>query len=430
MDDSEGDVLAYMAFPAQHRTKLHSANPLERLNKEVKRRADVVGIFPSEASIISLVPSCPRPMTSGRCSTATWASRPWARCLTQRPSTKPCSFHLKPPYLYRQKHSHELADRKESEAKQQRDLVRLYSDPLKDAVTSLRHRLNEIVDQKQARYLLAGAPNTSFHEYKRTSTLYRIAAVLGWIRAIRRERSFLDPQQLSASHEMQAIDAFEKALADGQHVELQRLDELAILWRVSTIAPPRKGPIASLIDGERADFLAMKGAPTASSLSEQDRLELAERCAAIIRQEAGVDIPCDIVAANTKQSTVIFGIKESYIYRDWQAAIGNLMLQEDKRGARHFSVIGFGAFEDMVFQARKDNPSDVARWISRLQRLIFDRDMTRVGMFDARIEQLRRIYDSVGKLESGLEQRIRGTTASQGSLLRSHPSNNTNSHGS
>jgi transposase-like protein len=55
MDDSEDDVLAYMAFPPQHRTKLHSTNTLERLNKEVKRRADVVGIFPSEASIIRLI---------------------------------------------------------------------------------------------------------------------------------------------------------------------------------------------------------------------------------------------------------------------------------------------------------------------------------------------------------------------------------------
>jgi putative transposase len=55
MDDSEHDVLAYMAFPAQHRTKLHSTNPLERLNKEVKRRADVVGIFPGETSITRLI---------------------------------------------------------------------------------------------------------------------------------------------------------------------------------------------------------------------------------------------------------------------------------------------------------------------------------------------------------------------------------------
>ena len=51
MDESEHDVLAYMTFPGQHRAKLHSTNPLERLNKEVKRRADVVGIFPNEASI-------------------------------------------------------------------------------------------------------------------------------------------------------------------------------------------------------------------------------------------------------------------------------------------------------------------------------------------------------------------------------------------
>lgn len=55
MDESEHDVLAYMGFPRQHRTKLHSTNPIERLNKEVKRRADVVGIFPNEASISRLI---------------------------------------------------------------------------------------------------------------------------------------------------------------------------------------------------------------------------------------------------------------------------------------------------------------------------------------------------------------------------------------
>lgn len=55
MDESETDVLAYMTFPAPHRTKLHSVNPLERLNKEVKRRSDVVGIFPNEGSILRLI---------------------------------------------------------------------------------------------------------------------------------------------------------------------------------------------------------------------------------------------------------------------------------------------------------------------------------------------------------------------------------------
>lgn len=43
MDEAEHDVLATMSFPKEHRTKLHSTNPIERLNGEIKRRTDVVG---------------------------------------------------------------------------------------------------------------------------------------------------------------------------------------------------------------------------------------------------------------------------------------------------------------------------------------------------------------------------------------------------
>ncbi|MER8731122.1 IS256 family transposase [Mesorhizobium sp. M1227] len=55
MDEAEHDVLAYMTFPKEHRVKLHSINPIERLNGEIKRRTEVVGIFPNDDAIVRLV---------------------------------------------------------------------------------------------------------------------------------------------------------------------------------------------------------------------------------------------------------------------------------------------------------------------------------------------------------------------------------------
>jgi putative transposase len=54
LERAEDDILAYMAFPRKHWTRIYSTNPLERLNKEVKRRTQVVGVFPDQPSVIRL----------------------------------------------------------------------------------------------------------------------------------------------------------------------------------------------------------------------------------------------------------------------------------------------------------------------------------------------------------------------------------------
>ena len=55
LQQAEHDVTAYASFPRAHWRKIASTNPLERVNKEIKRRSNVVGIFPDDASVIRLV---------------------------------------------------------------------------------------------------------------------------------------------------------------------------------------------------------------------------------------------------------------------------------------------------------------------------------------------------------------------------------------
>jgi putative transposase len=55
MDEAEDDVLAYMSFPPDHWSRIHSTNGLERRNGEVKRRTEVVGIFPNDDALVRLV---------------------------------------------------------------------------------------------------------------------------------------------------------------------------------------------------------------------------------------------------------------------------------------------------------------------------------------------------------------------------------------
>lgn len=306
----------------------------------------------------------------------------------------------------RQKREQELSDRNEARNRAERDVFRIYADPLFEAARSLRFRLDEIINQGRAGYLLSSKAKNEFHEYKRISTLYRVAVLLGWIRAFRRERSYLDPSDARRETEDDAIGKIERALADGHHVESQRLDEFCRLWKLSSNAVPSGGErlrLAAGLNSLTKEFLATRGCLSASDLTDDLKFELVQECAELIAQQTRTEIPTELVRATKAEAVLFLGIKEAYIYRDWQAAIGDLMIVSGSGGSRRFDIIGFGEFEDRYIQSEGlQQTASASRWLKRLEAVFHDLDMTHTGIFDARREQVRNLRQACLDLEAQL----------------------------
>ena len=116
---------------------------------------------------------------------------------------------------------------------QKRGIYEKYAQPLAADAVNLLWRLDEILFVQRGQYLLEDAPPTPFNQYKLISTCYRIAAILGWIRAIRLEQSYLFYGDQAAVEALRnAVIDFESALADSPRVEMRVLNKLADLWKI------------------------------------------------------------------------------------------------------------------------------------------------------------------------------------------------------
>ena len=104
-------------------------------------------------------------------------------------------------------------------------LYRDYANPLANSAQNLFWRLYEILRLKgRGVFLHPDAPRTDFYSYKKISTIYRLASMLAWIRAYKRELSYLPVSDSEMLSELQVeINHFCHALASGLHIEKERV---------------------------------------------------------------------------------------------------------------------------------------------------------------------------------------------------------------
>jgi hypothetical protein len=292
--------------------------------------------------------------------------------------------------------------KRQEKAERKRDIYEKYAQPLAADAVNLLWRLDEILFKQRGQYLLEDAPPTPFNQYKLISTCYRIAAIVGWIRAIRLEQSYLFYGDQAAVDALRgAVGDFESALADGPHVEVHVLRKLAQLWDIEL--PASADVVARLAAEAVADlqhFLAeyrFASYHQLATLDDTKGLEMARRTAGSITSRlGGPPIADDRLVQTCRQALAIIGVRQAWVYRDWQQAIGDLMIRPIEGAARRFDIIGYGAFE-ALFHAAED-PG-----VARLREVVIDVDATSPDPKDFRLQQLRHVARATASLVCSIE---------------------------
>lgn len=277
--------------------------------------------------------------------------------------------------------------RKKTEEKY--DAVKKYANPIIHSSEQLAWRLHEILSFNGA-YLLPNAPQNGFFKYKFESTVYRLCALLGWIQAAKKEQSYI--QGIKTKHHTRvqnAINEFHKRLADGSHLEVSIIDELAKLYKLNlgSLTPNER----SLL-GVQMETIIFRYIPDAVkknvSLLQRDQqtLMLREIMDCVCSKSKLTKVKTQVIEENL--STAINEVSREYcwIYRDWQSAIGDEMIQPIQGANRRFDVIGFSTFQEK----HKDN-----EWLKRVDNLFANLDVSVEDRFDTRVTQLKELFEAL-----------------------------------
>lgn len=307
------------------------------------------------------------------------------------------------------------ADRKTAMA-----VYRNYSDPLLLASVSLFWRFREtLTDTGRGAYLKASGSGSYFDKYKFESTLFRLAVLVGWVRAYRREMTFLSltgGEELSSLKE--ALSRLEGALADGAHVETQRVKSASKLWG---IAIPTEEQELSRIAVKVEQIIKSVGSTSDGDpdllidLKETAQIELCQRIANCLCDQAAIDrLSAEIISETRARAVRSLSIHEAWLYRDFQSGIGDMMIREVSGVSRRFDILGFKEFEALLHS----DDEETKRWMSRLIR-VFDRlDISGADRFDARVQMLENTFLAIIDLLIALTEIDKGRSMYASNIVK------------
>ncbi len=241
--------------------------------------------------------------------------------------------------------------KRQEKIEKKRDIYEKYAQPLGADAANLLWRLNEIFFDQRAHYLRENAPPTPFNEYKVISTCYRIAVLLGWIRAIRLEQSYLlFGDSATFDNIRDAVSRLEIALANSPPVEIEAMKSLARIWNIDLPNDPEHAKrIAAQVNAELQYFLsefALNRYEQFADLGKSKGREVARRAADAMARDGRGSASCGRPSARDLAGGLrCISVKQAWIYREWQQVIGNLMIREIGGAVRRFDIIGYGEFE-------------------------------------------------------------------------------------
>lgn len=277
--------------------------------------------------------------------------------------------------------------------RQRIDVYKNYRNPLVESAVNLCFRLKQIIRDNRRTFLLNDSPKNIFNSYQYISTMYRICALIGWIRASKKEWSYYEVSKTEDKYKSinDALFRFENCLADGQDIEHSRIVALGKLFKINitTLLDTQASKVGIAIDDLIQTHCFNNNASLALNLSEQQKFILIKETLEIITRQVGISsIDDDLIQNNIAAAIKELSITEVYIYRDWQSAIGDLMIKPNTGEYRKHDIIGYKEFENIC-----TNGTDEQKlWLRRIERFISNLDMAADIKYDRRIGQIRNLY--------------------------------------